>query len=76
MQFIDEELSVLLKAWLKEHREAMMHGEEGYFPAADVSALSEYAGTLITDPLGRSPGGCLCQLVADGSRRYPRCKDR
>ncbi len=43
MQYIVEELSVLLKAWLKEHREATMHGEEGYFPAAEVSVTCDFA---------------------------------
>jgi hypothetical protein len=37
MEYIDEELSVLLPSWLTEHREAALHGEDGYFPAADVS---------------------------------------
>jgi hypothetical protein len=37
MDYIDEELSVLLPAWLTEHREAALHGDNGYLPAADVS---------------------------------------
>jgi hypothetical protein len=37
MDYIDEELSVLLPAWLTEHREAALHGDTGYLPAADVS---------------------------------------